>query len=1311
MVSSQIHSLTSTFAPSADRALAITQPSCPVRVPGLPQALRGACRGLWLIALLLAGPVNLAAQAQFESVESRTVGLPERTSRPQGVLSIESTAGECAWDQTISQEQLDAYANLNSTQGVGQSFTAPCSGRLRAVWVNVYSVEVGPIQGVLRVFEGSGGTGLTLGIAPYTLYGAGWAYLNLTEYGSYVLVEEGKTYTFLLDAPSTGSGAIGALNGDPYGGGNAFAGPDPSNLASYGADLTFQTDLPPIPCTVDDYISNCNLLDDIDALVALYYATDGPNWTNNTNWLKGSVGTWHGVTFFNPPTYEPGSTQPEDGVRVPGEQSGLEGTAIEPRVIEVNLTGNNLVGSLPASIGKLDAVGLFWLGGNPGLTGSLPTEIGTMWALKDLNIANSGLSGSIPSSMGGLPAILQIQLQGNQLTGTIPPELGSATTLIRLALAGNKLSGSIPSSLGSLTGLTFLGLDSNQLSGTIPEQLGSVNGTEALVLGNNLLTGIVPVGVATVCANSASCNLVQNGTDLCIPDTYFYQVIGEDPIGGLPLDYTCGFSAGLKSDVAILEALYDATNGDSWTNSSNWFTADVSSWHGISLANDRVTGIGLNSNNLTGQLPSEIGGLSALTGFDVGVNEINGSIPSTVGDLLNLTFAEFSANNFSGSLPSTLGKLVNLSFFSVYDNNLTGSIPAALGDMSALQLLQLGKNAIGGSIPGELGTLSALQYLYLGDNPGLGGPLPAQIGDLANLLHLEFYNTAVSGPLPGELTKLGLLNRFWFWTTSVCVPQDAPFQDWLSGVADVNGNGVDCVPLIGVDPSALAFGPVRVGTSKDLTITVSNTGTAAAQMSVFGIGEFGSDGFSFVSGAGSFTLDPDATRQVSVRFAPTQPGEIDSGIFFDFSGGGLIGEFSYPISGTGTAPSITVSPASLTFGDVQVGLTKDLTVTITNTGTAAMAGSVAEGANFGSEGFAVQSGGGAFSLDAGQSKNVVVRLASPSEGAKASTLEITHDASNAASPVSVALTGNGTAAPAASVTVSPASLEFGDIQVGQTKDLAVTISNTGNAPLSGAVEGGSGFAEAGYSIESGSGAYELAGGQSKEIVVRLAPPSEGAKASTLEITHDASNAASPVSVALSGNGFVEMVPPVAVDDTVTTQPGAPVSIAVLTNDDDPNGNGVQLVGVNVLPTKGVAVAQGDGTVLYTPFETFVEGSDSFVYQITNGTLTSTGTVVIHMASGVARDREDLPGTFALEQNYPNPFNPSTSIRYSVAEPGRVTLRIFDGVGRLVDTLVDQHQSAGTFQVVFDARNLPSGTYLYIMEHNGVRQARALVLSK
>jgi len=72
---------------------------------------------------------------------------------------------------------------------------------------------------------------------------------------------------------------------------------------------------------------------------------------------------------------------------------------------------------------------------------------------------------------------------------------------------------------------------------------------------------------------------------------------------------------------------------------------------------------------------------------------------------------------------------------------------------------------------------------------------------------------------------------------------------------------------------------------------------------------------------------------------------------------------------------------------------------------------------------------------------------------------------------------------------------------------------------------------------------------------------------------------------------------------------------------------------------------------------------------------------------------NIPTEFSIDQNYPNPFNPSTTIRYSVPELSKVTIVIYDLLGREVETLVSNSQQTGYYEVTWDAQRHSSGLYI------------------
>jgi len=95
--------------------------------------------------------------------------------------------------------------------------------------------------------------------------------------------------------------------------------------------------------------------------------------------------------------------------------------------------------------------------------------------------------------------------------------------------------------------------------------------------------------------------------------------------------------------------------------------------------------------------------------------------------------------------------------------------------------------------------------------------------------------------------------------------------------------------------------------------------------------------------------------------------------------------------------------------------------------------------------------------------------------------------------------------------------------------------------------------------------------------------------------------------------------------------------------------------------------------------------------------------LLHHLKLIASKPKSVPTVFSLSQNYPNPFNPVTKIDFEVPQTSKVTLKVYDILGRLVKTLVDENREAGYYTVSFDGTNLASGVYFYRIE---VRQGES-----
>src|SRR5262249_30883165 len=203
--------------------------------------------------------------------------------------------------------------------------------------------------------------------------------------------------------------------------------------------------------------------------------------------------------------------------------------------------------------------------------------------------------------------------------------------------------------------------------------------------------------------------------------------------------------------------------------------------------------------------------------------------------------------------------------------------------------------------------------------------------------------------------------------------------------------------------------------------------------------------YRLVSGSGNLVIPAGGQREITVRWTPTSTG-AQPGTLALTSSDPSLAAINIALSGTALdspAPAIRPGASSLSFGSVNVGQTKDLALTIGNSGAATLTVSSITSS---SSRFSVVAPALPLAIPAGQSANVTVRFSPNAAGAVSGMLSI---ASNdpAQSTVTVALIGTGAAGLAPSISVTPASVDFGSVNSGQIKDATLILSNTGSADL------------------------------------------------------------------------------------------------------------------------------------------------------------------------------------------------------------------------------------------------------------------------
>ena len=326
------------------------------------------------------------------------------------------------------------------------------------------------------------------------------------------------------------------------------------------------------------------------ALVALYNATDGPNWTRNTNWnTTAAVADWYGVT----------TDTNGDVVRLYLFRNALSGTI--PTQIgnltalgTLNLSDNELPGPFPTLIRKLTKLSQLDLW-DTGLTGSIPTWIDDLTQLQDLNLSyNSNLSGSIPADIGNLSRLSSFYVYSSDLSGAIPSEIGNLTRLRFLGLSGNRLSGPVPSEIGNLTRLRVLFLSDNALSGSIPAEMGRLTDLRNLFLDDNSLSGPVPAELGSL--NRLGILNLQNNTIS----------------GAIPAEL---------GNMASLGTLRLNNN-----DLSGPIPAELGSL-------SRLGSLELQGNRLWGPVPAEFGQLAALEWLNLTGNDLSGCVPAPLANV------------------------------------------------------------------------------------------------------------------------------------------------------------------------------------------------------------------------------------------------------------------------------------------------------------------------------------------------------------------------------------------------------------------------------------------------------------------------------------------------------------------------------------------------------------------------------------------------------------------------------------------------------------------------------------------------------
>eukprot|EP00531_Pseudo-nitzschia_arenysensis_P009045 CAMPEP_0116149816 /NCGR_PEP_ID=MMETSP0329-20121206/19183_1 /TAXON_ID=697910 /ORGANISM="Pseudo-nitzschia arenysensis, Strain B593" /LENGTH=2572 /DNA_ID=CAMNT_0003646223 /DNA_START=244 /DNA_END=7959 /DNA_ORIENTATION=+ len=553
-----------------------------------------------------------------------------------------------------------------------------------------------------------------------------------------------------------------------------------------------------------------------EILERLYYAMDGPNWMDSTNWLDPDVSIcdWHGLQCDSPSTKSVNSIDlsynglknefPSRVFQLPnlkelnlqgnsvsfpftgiGNAANLESLDLEDTGLEslfgigqarnlklLRVDNNNLI-SFPTEVFDLTNLEVLSLSNNDFSQQVLPNNLQSFTSMTYFACSGCGFAGPIPFWLGSMQNLQYLKLSQNALTGTLPAVLETMASLRHLDLSdqatfGTGLNGNILA-FATQTDLTELYLQHNNFLGAIPETLLSNVRKDQLVtvdLRYNALGGAIPAQLANF--NQMNLYLASNLFDSVPP-----ELCAKDWNDG---DVTKNGCDGLLCPVGTFNSFGRATAGvDCFECNESLFSALMGvTFCGSALEHQSLLVLyrsfgGPNWSSANNWLETEDHCTwEGITCWDSGEYEglvkkieladhnLEGEMPfALIWQLEGLTHIDLQKNDIS--LPFfMIGNAINLETV-ILSYTRTNSL-MGIGEAKSLKELHLTSALLTGSIPDDLLTLTNLESLFLSNN-GFTGTISAEFGQLKQLKNLYMLGNQLTGTIPPELGYLARLEH------------------------------------------------------------------------------------------------------------------------------------------------------------------------------------------------------------------------------------------------------------------------------------------------------------------------------------------------------------------------------------------------------------------------------------------------------------------------------------------------------------------------------------------------------------------------
>ncbi|PRQ57996.1 putative leucine-rich repeat-containing, plant-type, leucine-rich repeat domain, L [Rosa chinensis] len=370
---------------------------------------------------------------------------------------------------------------------------------------------------------------------------------------------------------------------------------------------------------------------------------------------------------------------------------------------------NNQTVPLPTSIGNLSNLHNLDLSSNS-TSGPLPTSIGNLSNLQNLDLSSNSISGPLPTWIGSLSNLQNLYLSFNSIFGPLPTSIGSLSNLQNLYLFSYSISCPLPTSIGNLSNLQNLYLSSNSISGPLPTSIGNLSNLQSLYLSWNSISGPLPTSIGSLSnlqSLDLSSNSKMNGTipesigqlrelehkylDCCSWEVF----ISENHFQNTSRLHTFSLSSEASNSLVFnvshvwipifnLKILYitDSKLMDTafpmWLRSQKFLNILILQRLGISdiipdwfwRFSPFLQYMSLSHNQLRGNLPKSVS--STLQNVSMKNNSLVGSLPLWP----NVTQLSLASNRFSGPLPLNIGhEMSKLVFLDLSRNYFSGNIP------------------------------------------------------------------------------------------------------------------------------------------------------------------------------------------------------------------------------------------------------------------------------------------------------------------------------------------------------------------------------------------------------------------------------------------------------------------------------------------------------------------------------------------------------------------------------------------------------------------------------------------------------------